>query len=208
MAAPIIAAIYALIFEVRGDPLDPASMINLLSSTSKAQLFLDQTYVPRPQLAPVSQQGAGLVQAYDAAYASIIPSVYSFPLNDMEHFVGDVNFTLTNVGSEDVTFELGQVGALTFFSYSYNYPFVDSFTSLVTSEDYAKISFQQSSVIVPAGGESVVGLTISYPTRERQRDTASSLHRLHHIEQHEYQLRHSIQRRSRDHEGGAYRGHD
>ncbi|KAI1333482.1 peptidase S8/S53 domain-containing protein [Xylariaceae sp. FL0016] len=160
MACPLVAAIYALISNVRGT-LDPATLENLLSATSNPQLLNDGT-TTYGQLAPVMQQGSGLVQAYDAAYATTLLSKSSLAFNDTDHLVDTLNFTISNLGTEEVTYELGSVGAATGYTFSTSiYP--DVFPGLQLTDEYASVKLSESSVIVPAGSEATISVTVTPP---------------------------------------------
>ncbi|KAB5517533.1 peptidase S8/S53 domain-containing protein [Coniochaeta sp. 2T2.1] len=163
MACPLTAAIYALLMEVRGTK-DPATLENLLSATSNPNLFNDgRTTIP--YLAPVPQQGSGMVQAYDAAYATTLLTVSSLSFNDTDHFDGVKQFSISNTGSSEITYKLSNVGALT------GYTFADSTTITPDTfpnelvDTYASLSFGPSaSVTIPAGQRKIITVTATPPT--------------------------------------------
>ncbi|KAI0379610.1 subtilisin-like protein [Hypomontagnella monticulosa] len=160
MACPLVAAIFALISNVRGT-LDPATIENLLSATSKPQFLNDgnQTF---PMLAPVMQLGSGIVQAYDAAYATTLLSKSSLAYNDTDNFVDTLNFTIKNLGKEEVTYNLGSVGASTGYTFSDSiYP--DPFPGVELTDEYATVTLSESKVTVPAGGETTISVTVAPP---------------------------------------------
>jgi hypothetical protein len=160
MACPLVAAVYALVAEVRGT-FTPSVLENVLSATSKPAQYNDGTGT-YDVIAPVAQQGSGLIQAYDAAYASTILSASSLSFNDTTNLVPTLNFTISNLGSEDVTYELGSYGAATGYTFSTSvYP--DIFPGLEVDDSYASISFGDSKVTVAAGGEEVVTVTVTPP---------------------------------------------
>lgn len=160
MACPLVAAVFALVATVRGT-FDPFTIESLLSATSNPQLLNDGT-ATYPLLAPVSQQGAGLVQAYDAAYATTLLSKSSLAFNDTDNFVDTLDFTIQNLGEEDVTYELGSVGAATGYTFSTDiYP--DFFPDLELTDEYATVELSETSITVPAGGESTISVTITPP---------------------------------------------
>ncbi|KAI1451915.1 subtilisin-like protein [Annulohypoxylon moriforme] len=160
MACPLVAAIYALISNVRGT-LDPATIENLLSATANPQ-FLNDGEATYPTLAPVSQLGGGIVQAFDAAYATTLLSKSSLAFNDTDNFVDTLNFTIKNLGTEDVTYELGSVGASTGYTFSDSiYP--DPFPGLQLTDEYATVALSEEKVTVPAGDEVVVSVTVTPP---------------------------------------------
>ncbi|KAK6953429.1 hypothetical protein Daesc_005733 [Daldinia eschscholtzii] len=160
MACPLVAAIYALVSNVRGT-LDPATLENILSATSNPQFLNDGTNT-YTSLAPVAQLGSGIVQAYDAAYATTLLSKSSLAFNDTDHFVDTLNFTIKNLGTEEVTYELGSVGAATGYTFSDSiYP--DPFPGLEFTDEYATVALSEPKVTVPGGEEVVVSVTVTPP---------------------------------------------
>lgn len=162
MACPLVAGIYALVMSVRGTK-DPQVLENVLSSTANPNLFNDgsTTY---PVLAPAVQQGSGIVQAYDAAYATTLLSVSSLSFNDTDHFVTEANFTLYNTGNASVVYSLSNVGAAT----GLTLPSGDIFPAFFPNElydDYASLSFGSDgeSVTIAAGEETTVFVTATPP---------------------------------------------
>lgn len=163
MACPLSAAVYALIMEARGIK-DPATIENLLSSTSNPNLFNDgRTTVP--YLAPVPQQGSGLIQAYDAAYATTLLSVSSLSFNDTDHFDPVKNFSISNTGSAEVTYKLSSVGALTGYTFADDTSILpDTFPNELVPI-FAGISFGPgASVTIPAGQRKIITVTATAPT--------------------------------------------
>ncbi|KAI1867749.1 uncharacterized protein JN550_006890 [Neoarthrinium moseri] len=166
MACPLAAAVYALVAEVRGT-FDPAVIEKLLSSTSNPQLLNDGTGA-YPVLAPVAQQGSGLIQAYDAAYASTLLSTSSLAFNDTDNFVDTLNFTISNLGTEDVTYDIATVGAATGYTFSTTvYP--DNFPGVEFDDTFATLEFSEAKVTVAAGASSVVQVTVTPPALDAKR---------------------------------------
>ncbi|KAH8738208.1 peptidase S8/S53 domain-containing protein [Ilyonectria robusta] len=148
MATPLMAGIFALISEVRGT-LEPELIENLLSASSNPQLFNDgERYYQF--LAPVPQQGAGLVQAHDAAHAKVLLSPSSLSFNDTDHFVQSLNFTLKNTCTKDVEFEISHAPAGTTYTLVENSIYPDSFPNEFTSPQ-ATVKFSENKVTVGAG---------------------------------------------------------
>ncbi|KAK7745578.1 hypothetical protein SLS62_009755 [Diatrype stigma] len=161
MACPFAAAVFALVGEKRGT-LDAHTLRRILSATSKPNQWNDETKA-YDLLAPVAQQGAGLIQAYDAAYATVIPSVSSISFNDSDHFTGNHTFSLENTGTEDVTFTLGHAKSVTVYSYGLGTLSAARFPP-PTVEDWAEITFETDKVTVPAGGSADVAFTAEPPS--------------------------------------------
>ncbi|KAI5927373.1 hypothetical protein F4810DRAFT_706741 [Camillea tinctor] len=163
MSTPLASAIFALIGEVRGT-LDPQTLRALLSATAKPKVWFDGETAHNEILAPVAQQGAGLAQAYDAAFATTILGVSSISFNDSDHFVGERTFTVHNTGSDDVTYTLGHTKALTVYTLDPEDGVLGttSFPPPV-GEDWASIAFASDSVTVPAGATGEVKFTLTPP---------------------------------------------
>jgi subtilisin family serine protease len=160
MATPLAAGIVALIAQVR-KTFDPATIENLLSSTANPQLFNDGT-AAYPVLAPIPQQGGGLIQAYEAAYSPVLLSVSSLAFNDTDNFVGTKSFTLKNVGPKDITYSLGNVGAATGYTLVAGTIYADTFPNELNGQ-FATLAFSPSSVSVLAGGSATVEVTVTPP---------------------------------------------
>ncbi|KAH7162210.1 peptidase S8/S53 domain-containing protein [Dactylonectria estremocensis] len=151
MATPLLAGIFALISEVRGT-LEPELIENLLSASSNPQLFHDGAAY-YGFLAPVPQQGAGLVQAHDAAHAKILLSPSSLSFNDTDNFIESRNFTLKNTCTKDVEFDISHIPAGTAYTLVENTIYPDSFPNEFATEQ-ATLKFSENKVTVK-GGESV-----------------------------------------------------
>lgn len=148
MACPQAAGIIALIHEVRGT-YDPDLIQNLLSGTSNPQLFNDGTKF-YDFLAPVPQQGAGLVQAYDAAYATTILSPSSLSFNDTDHFVKSLNFKLKNTDKKKITYKITHVPAITMYTLAADSVYVQPFPNEAVKAA-ATLKLSETSVTLNGG---------------------------------------------------------
>ncbi|KAK2616739.1 hypothetical protein QQS21_000351 [Conoideocrella luteorostrata] len=174
MACPMLSAIIALVYEVRGiKALEPNFIIDLLSATAKPQIFNNGT-VWYNKLAPPAQQGGGLVQAWDAAYATtfLYPSSLSF--NDSDHFTESMDFSIINKGKTPVRYTLGNVPAMSTYTFAEDMktpmPFVNEPVPL-----RAVLSFQHK-------GENVKSFTID-PGHRYIVSVKPNLHADHQINQ-------------------------
>ncbi|CAN8097841.1 unnamed protein product [Discula destructiva] len=111
MATPFTAGVYALVSQIRNKSINPTELASLVSSTAKANFWNDGGGSLR-DLAPVAQQGPGLIQAYDAAYATTLVSKSSISFNDSDHTPVSVELIISNEGSDTITYELGNIPAL------------------------------------------------------------------------------------------------
>ncbi|KAH6662632.1 peptidase S8/S53 domain-containing protein [Plectosphaerella plurivora] len=158
MATPFVAAAYALIAQVRGTT-DPSTLERALSGTSKAlRWVLD----PARGLAPAPQQGAGLIQVHDAAYTTTLLSVSSLAFNDTANFEPNQSFSIQNLGSEDVTYEISHSPALTMYTFEGDSPRPANFPNPIANET-ASFDFSSTKITVPAGQEAEISLTVTPP---------------------------------------------
>ncbi|KAH7085287.1 subtilase [Paraphoma chrysanthemicola] len=166
MASPFAAAVYALVIESRG-PLDPNTLERLLSATANPNLLNDgvQTF---PWLAPVAQQGAGIIQAWDAAHAVTFLSRPNIAFNDTDYLEDTTNFTIINTGSEAVTYEIATVSAATAYTFS-NDIVPDPFPGMTIDGTFAQLSLSDSRVTVPARSEAAITVIVTPPSIEARR---------------------------------------
>ncbi|KAK8059697.1 subtilisin-like serine protease-like protein [Apiospora saccharicola] len=165
MACPLVAGVLALIGEARGSLKDTNLINRLISATAEPQIWFDGTKTYPGTLAPISQQGAGMIQAYDAAFAKTILSVQSLSLNDTEHFTGSHTFSIENTGPQEATYVLGHMKTPTMYTLTpniassikagYPNPIVDA---------WAELRFDADSIVVPAGGSANVTVTFTAPS--------------------------------------------
>ncbi|KAI0455462.1 peptidase S8/S53 domain-containing protein [Xylaria acuta] len=160
MACPLVAGIYALIADVRGT-FDPATLEALIASTANPRLYNAGSGTTNVKAA-VAQVGAGLVQAYDAAYATTLLSKSYLAFNDTDHLDKTLKFSVKNLGKTAVTYKLGSVGAATGYTFSDSiYP--DPFPGLQVSGEYASIKLSSSSITVRPGSSADVSVTVTPP---------------------------------------------
>ncbi|KAK7956792.1 uncharacterized protein PG986_006014 [Apiospora aurea] len=164
MACPLVAGALALIGEARGSLKDTNLIDRLISATAEPKIWFDGTKTYPGTLAPVSQQGAGIIQAYDAAFTKTILGVESLSLKDTEHFAGEHTFSIENTGDQEATYVLGRMKTQTMYTLQpgmaspikavYPNPIVDA---------WGELRFDADSVVVPAGGSANVTVTVTAP---------------------------------------------
>lgn len=163
MATPLVAGVYAMLGEVYGK-LEPKRLRRILTHTSKPLAWYDGTTAHPDILAPVPQQGAGLVQAWNAAHTTLEIDIDSILLNDTEHFVGSHTFSVTNTGSADEVLELTHRKAVTVYTMDARAnPLRPGLISDSIANAWATVSFSSDSVKVPAGQSVSVTVDIAPP---------------------------------------------
>ncbi|UNI16507.1 hypothetical protein JDV02_002936 [Purpureocillium takamizusanense] len=152
MACPLAAAVYALVGQVRGR-VDPEEIENLLSANADPQLFNNGTAFS-PYLAPVAQQGAGIIRAYDAAFSTTLVEPSSLAFNDTDSFIDSLNFTIINSeerGGKAITYRISNVPAVTMYVLAKDSIFPHKFPNDAVVDAPAALRFSRSSVTVLPG---------------------------------------------------------
>lgn len=153
-SAPLTAASIALLFEVRGK-MSPAEVENLLAITAKP--------VPSDDgrgLAPVANQGAGIIQVLDAAYATTHITTSGLAFNDTENLVPEREFTITNSGDSSVTYELTHLEAI---SVEAVWPTGYRRSSPEVIPQVSGLDIEPASITLEAGAEAVVRVKVNPP---------------------------------------------
>ncbi|KZM24061.1 uncharacterized protein EKO05_0004598 [Ascochyta rabiei] len=160
MATPLVAGVYALLGEVYGK-LEPKRLRRMLTHTSKPLAWHDGKTAHPDILAPVAQQGAGLVQAWNAAHTTLEIDAESLMLNDTEHFVSSYTFSITNTGSADEVLDLSHRKAVTMYTLNAQDALLrpGSFPNDIV-ESWATVSFSSDRVVAPAGQS--VNVTVEF----------------------------------------------
>jgi hypothetical protein len=130
-------------------------LTNLLASTASPVLWYDGRRTGTV-LAPVAQQGAGLIQVYDAAFTSTSVNASGVALNDTDHFVAGHAFTITNNSTQEANYELGHIPAATLYFSSGSYladhdEFAPSSFPPELTSGAATLSFSSSTVHLAPG---------------------------------------------------------
>ena len=87
MAAPFAAGSAALLLQIKGKSADFARSIRTLLETTATPVPADHS--DNPLLQTLTQQGAGLVNVFNAAHTTTIVSPGELLLNDTAHFEGE-----------------------------------------------------------------------------------------------------------------------
>lgn len=114
MATPFLAGVAALVTQARGR-LPVPTLRALLASNTTPLRYSDGFSVTYPYLAPLIQQGGGLIDAYAAVYATTLLNASMLNFNDTKHLAPGV-FTVTNNGTRPATYVLSNIGAATVYT--------------------------------------------------------------------------------------------
>ncbi|KAK2590907.1 hypothetical protein QQS21_011405 [Conoideocrella luteorostrata] len=166
MSCPLTASIYALLAEARGTN-DPILLRNLLSANANPQVFNDGARFYNA-LAPVPQQGGGMVQAYDAAFATTLLEPASLSFNETTYFAKSKNFTLTNGGNDEVSYDISYVPALTTVTLKQGANSVNPFPGEFVT-DSATLKFSENKVTLKKGDKVTVEVLATPPALDGSR---------------------------------------
>ncbi|CAH0021382.1 unnamed protein product [Clonostachys rhizophaga] len=159
MATPLAASIVALIGQVKGK-IDRQLIENALATTAVPNLLsYNGVY---PYLAPIPQQGAGLVKAYDAAFAKTLVDTPNISFNDTEFFKSEVNIGITNTGSEPVSYKLGNSASVTAFTLYENSVWPESLLMEITDKP-ASLRFEPETLTLDPGSSTTVKIFATPP---------------------------------------------
>jgi len=86
MATPFVAGSAALLFSVKGKSASVGKSARTLFETTAQRV--SSSHTDGDPLQTVSQQGAGLINVFDAIYATTVVSPGELVLNDTAHFEG------------------------------------------------------------------------------------------------------------------------
>ncbi|OAQ60157.1 subtilisin [Pochonia chlamydosporia 170] len=163
MATPYMAGCIALMLEARGK-VSPATIKALFAATSMPNVFHDGVSAS-PYLASVAQQGAGLINAYNAVHETTLLNVSSIPFNDTEH-LAPAWIQISNTGNVTKLYTLGHTGAATVYTLSNNQTVpqtINTGSFMDRNTKYASIQFSKRIIRLSPGKSTVVKITASPP---------------------------------------------
>lgn len=153
MSAPYVAGVYALI-KSQHPTLSIDEIYELMQTTAKQVGMAD-----REGISPVGQQGAGLVQAYDALFSKSVVQPGQFRMVDVEQ----ATFVIDNPSDGEVTYSLSNIPATGTAPFAAGAPRADH-VDYIRESFSAKLSFAEGEQItIPAGGSQNVTFTVTLP---------------------------------------------
>ena len=166
MATPHAAGIYALLSQALGT-YNPQAIEDVLATTANPYFYNSGGSTPN-NLAPVQQQGGGLVQAYKAATlkSQLHPSGISF--NDTAHHLKSASIKIVNNNSKTVVYTLGSASAVTCYTLGSGgsiYPegFQNDLVTQSATVSFNRLNKALTKVTVAAGKSLVVNVTTTDP---------------------------------------------
>ncbi|KAF6786177.1 subtilisin-like serine protease pr1c [Colletotrichum sojae] len=160
MSTPLAAAVFALVSQARGTT-DPVELRNVISSTSRPRSWFNGTTV-HDIFAPVPQQGAGAVQAYDAAHAKTVLSTSQISFNDTANMIATQRFSIRNTGEEELVYTLGHARAATVYTFAPGSRSASQFPN-PTVDEWAELAFSADTITVGPGSLVEVEIAVTQP---------------------------------------------
>ncbi|KAG7086750.1 hypothetical protein E1B28_002682 [Marasmius oreades] len=160
MATPFVAGSAALLLQVKGKSNDVARSIRTLLETTAA--VVPSNHTEDALLQTVTQQGAGLVNVFNAAHTTTLVSPGELILNDTAHFRGVQTFTVRNTDSSQKTFRLTHIPAGTAVTVTPGTIFpADGPVPL--SNNFAKVALSDTTFMLRPGQSKTVTATFTPP---------------------------------------------
>ncbi|KAL0930014.1 serine endopeptidase [Colletotrichum truncatum] len=171
MAAPYISGCLALMKQARPS-LNSSEIMRLLTSTAHPLAFNDGTNKTYDFLAPVWQQGNGIVNATRAIDTNSLVSTSNLAFNDTEYFTGKASFQVHNQGNESVEYEVVHKPAVTVQTFLVDRKEVvpwtrDNSSSLASDEflqnlkprHYANVTTNSQKILIRPGESATIQVT-------------------------------------------------
>ncbi|KAH7370242.1 peptidase S8/S53 domain-containing protein [Rhexocercosporidium sp. MPI-PUGE-AT-0058] len=165
MSAPFAAGVAALLMQKHPD-WDSATIRNVLATTGNPMPYNDNSTKVYDFLAPVFQQGGGLMDAYRALHTTTIVDVPNLSFNDTANQPKSLSFKVKNIGLTAQTYKLSHIGAASGLGISSNdvYTASDDESREVSNSlqaAYATLKITPSKVTISPGQESTITVTVT-----------------------------------------------
>ncbi|KAH8586391.1 peptidase S8/S53 domain-containing protein, partial [Bisporella sp. PMI_857] len=165
MAAPFAAGVAALLMQQHPD-WDAQTIRNVLATTANPMPYNDNSSTVYDFLAPVAQQGGGLLDAYRAVFTTTVVDVPGLSFNDTANQPKFLSFKVKNVGTTPQTFKLSHIPAASGYGISTS----DKYTAATDTQRelsnnlqavYATLSITPSEVTISPGQESTITVAVT-----------------------------------------------
>ncbi|KAJ6260039.1 Cucumisin [Drechslerella dactyloides] len=164
MATPYVAGVIGLYLEKakkEGRKVTPAELRVGLTTTGRPLVFNDGTK-NSTFLAPVAQQGGGLVDAYKFLNSKTVVDTDLLEFNDTQNFHRNRDFKITNNGQETINYKLTAIGGATAYTLNQGSTLPSVFPPDML-ESYASVTIEPSDLSVKPGQSKRVVVTVAQP---------------------------------------------
>ncbi|KAL0072270.1 hypothetical protein AAF712_000032, partial [Marasmius tenuissimus] len=160
MATPFAAGAAALLLEVRGKTNEVVQEVRTFFETNAVGVPASKN---GDRLQTIAQQGAGLVNVYNAIQSTTIVSPGELILNDTAHFKGEQTFTVKNTGTSAKSYTLKHLPAGTAMTFNGSSPFPAP-GPVPLADASAEAALSTSSFSLGAGESQTITATFTPPT--------------------------------------------
>ncbi|KAF3940882.1 Cucumisin [Dactylella cylindrospora] len=165
MATPYVAGVVALYLQKaknEGRTVTPAELRVGLTTTGKPLVWNDGTK-NSSFLAPVPQQGGGLVDAYKFLNSKTSVDTDLLEFNDTQHFHSSLDFKITNRDSKPVTYKLTSLHGATAYTTIEGSTIPQPFPPTLL-ESYADVKIEPSTLTIKPGQSKRVVVRVTPPS--------------------------------------------
>lgn len=168
-SAPYVAGVAALIKQSHPS-ITPQEIINRLASTSRPlRMQFHDLSAPQDYLAPVFQQGGGLIDAWAAVYSTTTLNISCLAFNDTAH-MRPLGFEIKNYAAVSVTYNISHTPGPSLHAFAHGEKsathFDEStvFQSNVVPDAHAGLEFSSSSITISPSSSAVITVAATIPS--------------------------------------------
>ncbi|OLN82433.1 Minor extracellular protease vpr 13 [Colletotrichum chlorophyti] len=158
MATPFAAGVAALVKQQHPD-YTAQQIQAVIATTAQPVKWNDAKGKTDDFLAPVFQQGGGLIDAYNAVHSTTLIDTPVLNFNDTANRPDELSFSIKNTGTQVMTYKLSHVGAAS--GYVLKTPNGYNLTGAEVFAVYADVSISPALVKVEPGKSVAVSVSIS-----------------------------------------------
>ncbi|PBK73462.1 pyrolysin [Armillaria solidipes] len=161
MATPFVAGCAALLLSAKGkDPSIGKTARTLFETTAT---LVSSSHTDGDPWQTVTQQGAGLINVYNAVHSTTIVSPGELILNDTAHFQGLQQFTVQNTGKSVKSYQLSHVPAGTAITIRPG-TFFPALGPVPLTSDQAKVWLSQTKFTLRPGQKKTIVASFTAPS--------------------------------------------
>lgn len=158
MATPFAAGVAALVKKAHPD-YTPFEIQALMATTANPVKWNDGKGFTGDFLAPVFQQGGGILDAWKAVHSASLFNLTSLSFNDTTNRPQQLSFSIKNTGNQSATYQFSHLGAGSGYVLSADKP--DHFTEAEAVAVYADVSISPPSVVVGPEESATVSVSVT-----------------------------------------------
>lgn len=166
LATPFAAGVAALVKQQHPE-YSPQDINAVIATTAHPVKWNDGNGTKEDFLAPVLQQGGGLVDAWAAVHTTTVLNTTSLSFNDTNNRPKELTFTIRNTGQAALTYQLSHVGASSgyFLERAGGYDLVGQDVGQLRVAEvypvYAEVSISPSTLSVNPGETATVSVSVT-----------------------------------------------